>query len=41
MEVILIGIKRILKPIDRTKISPPRAEIFSLKEYKIKSRKTK
>ena len=41
MEAILIGIKRILPLIDRTKISPPKAEILSLKEYKIKGRKTK
>ena len=41
MENILIGIKRILPTIDRAKITPPRAEIFSLKEYKIKGRKTK
>jgi len=41
MEAILIGIKKILPPIDRDKITPPKAEILSLKEYKIKSRKTK
>ena len=39
MENILIGIKRILPPIDRDKITPPRAEIVSIKEYKPKGRK--
>jgi len=39
MENILIGIKKILPTIDRTKISAPKAEIVSIKEYKPKGRK--
>jgi len=39
METILTGIKIILPTIDRTKISPPKAEIVSIKDYKPKGRK--
>jgi len=35
MENILIGIKRILPTIDRAKITPPRATIINIKDYKL------
>ena len=34
MEVILIGIKRILPTVDRRKISPPTAIIINAKDYR-------
>lgn len=34
MEAILTGIKRLLLPIDRTKISQPRPIYINVKDYK-------
>jgi len=39
MENILIGIKKILPTIDRDKISPPKAIVISIKDYKATGRK--